>query len=294
MELWDIYDKDRNKTGRTHERGRPMTKGDYHLVVHIIILNSKGEMLLTKRTPNKEFGNLWEFTGGSAITGDTSLMAALREVKEETGISLDKDKGEIIFTYSRVNNHYDVWVFQQDFAISEVVLQEGETCDAKWATEKDIRIMLALDEFVPVYTFLDELFAFKDKYLIAQSIAYCGLVCKLCHVADSCSGCRSVDKCCGMRTSLKGCFQYSCCIEKGIEGCWECEFAPCDKGMFSVSRDLRLRAFIRFIKDNSKERIAECLYDNMQKGIYYGHGRDYDNLASEQDVIKLLNSNVKV
>jgi hypothetical protein len=32
-ELWDVYDKNRNKTGRTHERGKPLLKGHYHLVV---------------------------------------------------------------------------------------------------------------------------------------------------------------------------------------------------------------------------------------------------------------------
>jgi len=35
MELWDIYDKYRHKTGRIHERGIPLKDGDYHLVLHI-------------------------------------------------------------------------------------------------------------------------------------------------------------------------------------------------------------------------------------------------------------------
>ena len=34
-ELWDIYDKDRNFTGRTHRRGDPLPSGDYHLTVHV-------------------------------------------------------------------------------------------------------------------------------------------------------------------------------------------------------------------------------------------------------------------
>lgn len=41
MELWDIYDKYRQKTGRTHERGNTMKEGDYHLVVHVWIINDK-------------------------------------------------------------------------------------------------------------------------------------------------------------------------------------------------------------------------------------------------------------
>ena len=32
MELWDIYDDNRLKTGRTVERGNPMAPGEYHIV----------------------------------------------------------------------------------------------------------------------------------------------------------------------------------------------------------------------------------------------------------------------
>ena len=34
MEYWDIYDIDRNRTGRTVARGPYLEPGDYHIVVH--------------------------------------------------------------------------------------------------------------------------------------------------------------------------------------------------------------------------------------------------------------------
>lgn len=41
-ELWDIYDGNKKKTGRTAERGVYEFKdGEYHLVVQAIILNTK-------------------------------------------------------------------------------------------------------------------------------------------------------------------------------------------------------------------------------------------------------------
>ncbi|MHB8131699.1 MAG: hypothetical protein ACYDEX_22190 [Mobilitalea sp.] len=58
--------------------------------------------------------------------------------------------------------------------------------------------------------------------------------------------------------------------------------------MFGESHDLRLRAFIRYIKEHGKEQLVERIYHNMQKGIYYGHGKDYDNLPNEEAVFKLL------
>lgn len=54
-ELWDVYDRNRNKTGRFHERGEPMAKGDYHLIVQVWILNGNGEFLITKRNPSQSF-----------------------------------------------------------------------------------------------------------------------------------------------------------------------------------------------------------------------------------------------
>ena len=43
-EVWDIYDENRIKTGRTMIRGNEIKNGDYHLVVHVCIFNSKGEL----------------------------------------------------------------------------------------------------------------------------------------------------------------------------------------------------------------------------------------------------------
>lgn len=128
----------------------------------------------------------------------------------------------------------------------------------------------------------------KEIHQIAESISYCGLICNLCHLADQCDGCHSQNNCCGCKTSPVGCYQYNCCKEKEIEGCWQCEEALCDKGMFGAGHDLRLRVFIEYIREHGKEMLAEKIYFNMQKGIFYGHGKDYDNLSDEQAVIAKL------
>ena len=44
MEYNDIYDKDRNLTGRTHRRGTPWRKGEYGLVVCVWVIDGKGNM----------------------------------------------------------------------------------------------------------------------------------------------------------------------------------------------------------------------------------------------------------
>ena len=69
MEFWDVYNKDRYKIGRKHERGMPLPDGDYHLVVSIWIVNNKQEILVAKRHPNKHYPNLWECPG-SVLAGE--------------------------------------------------------------------------------------------------------------------------------------------------------------------------------------------------------------------------------
>ena len=48
MELWDIYDIDRQPTGGTSVRGEALGSGEYHMVVHLGIFNSEGKLLIQK------------------------------------------------------------------------------------------------------------------------------------------------------------------------------------------------------------------------------------------------------
>lgn len=155
-ELWDIYDADRNLTGRTHRRGDYLNPGDYHLSVHVWMLSSEGKFLLTKRSPNKGFPNMWESTGGSALAGDDSLTAAIREVSEETGLHLDAGRGEMLWTLQGEDYFADIWLFRQDFDLNDVILLEGETCDKMYASASDIRRLRQEGKLVP-FSYLDDL-----------------------------------------------------------------------------------------------------------------------------------------
>lgn len=157
MEIWDIYDGNRIKTGRTAVRGERLGEGEFHLVVHVWIVNRRGEYLITKRSPGKSFPGMWECTGGSALAGEDSREAALREVREETGLILYPACGRIVMTLKRKDNFADVWLFRTEFDLSNVVLQEGETCDVMKADENTVREMIGKGEFCP-YAYLDEFF----------------------------------------------------------------------------------------------------------------------------------------
>ena len=64
------------------------------------IFNDKGEVLLQKRADS----NKWGFPGGAIELGETPQIAAIREVKEETG--LDVEVGNLIGIYTEFNMEY--------------------------------------------------------------------------------------------------------------------------------------------------------------------------------------------
>ena len=126
------------------------------MTVHIWTRRSDGKFLLTKRSANKTFSLLWETTAGSAIAGDDSLSAALREVREETGLILKPENGRRILTQKTRHTFADVWLFEQEFSLTDIVLQDGETCDAKLATKDEI-LQMDKDETLVPYMYLQEL-----------------------------------------------------------------------------------------------------------------------------------------
>lgn len=167
MELWDILDQNRKKTGKTVIRGTKMQSNEYHLVVDVWIKNSDHTYLITKRTPNKTFPNMWTIPGGSAIVGDTSLEAALREVNEEIGIDLTLEKGQLVKSFKRehleMKSFKDIWFFQEEVNLENVVHQIDEVSDTIWASEKQIRQMIKKGQFIDVLTYLEDVFQYKEQ-----------------------------------------------------------------------------------------------------------------------------------
>lgn len=132
-EIWDLYDAQEKPLGRTHLRKDPLSAGEYHIVVEIYVVNSKREMLWTKRAARKSFPLQWEMTAGSALTGETPVQAAVRELKEETGIVARED--ELIHLGSRIELDrlfMETFLLKRDVTDEEIRLQPGETIDWKW------------------------------------------------------------------------------------------------------------------------------------------------------------------
>ena len=142
MEFNDIYDKDRNLTGRVHRRGTRWKPGEYGLVVCVWVYDGKGNVLLTRRAKGKSFAGTWENSGGAAKAGESSREAIARELFEETGIKAAPEDFELLSTRRDKDSFFDFYCLKNATPIEDIVLLEGETTAAKWATFAEIREMI--------------------------------------------------------------------------------------------------------------------------------------------------------
>ena len=157
MEIWDLYDRERNVIGE-HVRGNEMPEGGYHLVVHIWIKNPDGKYLMTQRSKTKKTCPLkWECVGGSVLQGETSIHAAFREVKEEVGIDLDSEKGGLVFTQvrdtvdgRRINDINDIYLYTYDGKVDLAAATTDEVNRAVWMDRDGILDLFGRGEMVSV------------------------------------------------------------------------------------------------------------------------------------------------
>lgn len=151
MELWDLVDGNRIPTGQIHERGVAVPTGCYHIVVDIFTINADGKLLLTQRDPVKTYPFLWEMTGGSVTSGETSLVGALRELEEETGLAAAAH--ELIKLGESKQAHYFrdsyIWKSKKLLSVDDLTLQPMEVCNAKFVSLQEFEEMQAQELLIP-------------------------------------------------------------------------------------------------------------------------------------------------
>ncbi len=155
-EIWDLYNTDRKIPGIDHIRGEQLPTDGYHLAVHVWIRNSKGEYLISQRSANRPTYPLkWECVTGSVAKGEDSLQGAIREAKEEVGVVLSQENGQVLFTKIRkiidgkiFNDIMDVWLFQYDGEVDVGDAATGEVAQVAWMNREQIKELFEGNMFV--------------------------------------------------------------------------------------------------------------------------------------------------
>ena len=150
-ELRDLYDANRQLTGKTIAAGEHIPPDSYIVVVMIIIQNSHGDFLIQKRAKNKSFGNMYGLTGGHPKTGETSREGAATELAEELGIKVAPKDLKLIcarrIDAERVFS--DIYYLKIDIELDQLQLQPEEVDSAYWFTLYRIREENREGHFVP-------------------------------------------------------------------------------------------------------------------------------------------------
>lgn len=167
MEKWDLYDKNRLKTGKVLKRGNTLNPDEFRLVVHVCIINSNNQMLIQQRQPFKKgWSNMWDLTAsGSVQAGETSNLGAERELFEEIGYKANLNNARPIFTINFEGGFDDYYVLKTDLKSEELTLQETEVKRVKWADKAKIISLIKSEKFIPYHkSVIEMIFSMKNKY----------------------------------------------------------------------------------------------------------------------------------
>ena len=140
MEKRDLYDKDRNLTGKTIYKGDPVPEGNYINVVLVYIQNSDGKFLIQKRSKRKN--GLYATTGGHPKSGEDSVQGIITEVKEEIGVDI---KAENLVRYHGGRSDteqvfFDDYYIKMDIEnIDNLELQKEEVESVHWFSADEVK-----------------------------------------------------------------------------------------------------------------------------------------------------------
>lgn len=153
MEYFDVLDENGNKKGEIKLREKVHSDGDWHRGTIIFVVNSKGEIVLQKRSANKDSNpNMWTVSAsGHLSAGDNSYQAAKRELEEELGIKDNNKQLEYLFTVKEqqrpkkgfIDNEFlDVYLLNIDIDIENVTIQKEEVSEVKFVSYKELQEMV--------------------------------------------------------------------------------------------------------------------------------------------------------
>ena len=140
MELWDAYNADGTLAGFDLIRGEKIPAGCFHMVCEAVIQHVDGDYLLMQRSYEKDiYPGKWEIgAGGSALKGESSTEAVLREIKEETGIDTGELEEIYYIIHQKNQSIYCGYLLKTACDKEAIQLQENETIAYQWISKNEL------------------------------------------------------------------------------------------------------------------------------------------------------------
>eukprot|EP01132_Coremiostelium_polycephalum_P001999 gene1999-2461_t len=167
IEYIDVLNEDGSFANYSAPRNEIHSKGLWHRVVHVWLIDSKGNLLIQKRSDNKEsFPSTWDISSAGHIeSGMTSRETAIKELFEELGILKNDEDLEYLFYIKTMYNHQNGKYLDNEFSdiylihcpdgidLNKVVLQKEEVSDVKLIHHHQLFKMIKEcdSSFVPLF-----------------------------------------------------------------------------------------------------------------------------------------------
>ena len=162
-EYIDIVTNKGEPTGKTALKSEAHKNGWYHNTIHLWLYTKQGEILLQQRSHKKSIHPLlWDVsTAGHIDAGESFIDAALRETKEEVGLSLKPENLQKIGTFLHETNYGDiqdnefhqVYIAELNVGINQLQPQEDEVEALKLVSFNEFETLLEQSEtnnhFIP-------------------------------------------------------------------------------------------------------------------------------------------------
>ncbi|MDE1865341.1 MAG: NUDIX domain-containing protein [Candidatus Micrarchaeota archaeon] len=151
-ELVDIYDKENKPNGMVKSRAEAHKSRLFHRTVHIWVYTADSKVLIQLRANTEQNPNLWDLSvAGHVDAGEEPVDAAVREIKEELGIGIERSKLEFIMI-NRDSYHFQyVYIFRFDGMLNKLKPQLEEVRELS---------------LVPIDEFENGLRTSPDKYVM--------------------------------------------------------------------------------------------------------------------------------
>ena len=105
------------------------------VVVSCALIDVDGRILLSKRPNDTMMGGLWEFPGGKIEKNETAIQAIIREVKEETNLTVSNPifLGNIKHKYSHFGVNISLFI-----SFPKSIKSLNLSQEYRWIRMKDI------------------------------------------------------------------------------------------------------------------------------------------------------------
>lgn len=151
MEFVDLYDEERRPLGRTAPRFGKREKNVWRLIAHLCIFDSRGRLLIQQRSEGKRvWPGKWDVSAaGGVCAGETTRVAAARELEEELGIAAPAQELRSVCTVTFNHAFDDYFILKRSVDLRTLRLQAEEVSAVRWASRQQVLDLVRRDQFVP-------------------------------------------------------------------------------------------------------------------------------------------------